>query len=240
MTTASDFRPDGPTPLTSESWRRDYTLTRVLGGANSAIRSPAESEIATFWTEHTAQQFARVFGYLVDHYGLSVPDTARLMAILWTGAADAIIGCWDAKYTYSFWRPVTAIAAGGGSSDLSADSTWLPFATTPNHPEYPSAHGCYTGAVTTLIAGYFGTTKVHITVDSTVFQDGVHTRTFEDTRGFMDEVLWARIYAGFHYYHSLEVGRDLGAAIALQLLRAHFGIQGSGPRISGRKRRDPS
>jgi hypothetical protein len=237
MTTASDFRPDGPAPLGSEPWKRDYTLTRMLGGVNSTMRSAAESEIAIFWTEHTSQQFARVFGYLVDNYGLGVPDTARMMAMFWTGAADAIIGCWDAKFTYNFWRPVTAIIAGGASSDLQADAAWLPLGTTPNHPEFPSAHGCYTGAVTTLMAGYFGTTKVHVIIDSTALPDGVHTHTFEDTRDMMDEVFWARIYAGFHYYHSLEVGRDLGITIARELLRAHFGVQGSSP--EGRNHAQP-
>jgi hypothetical protein len=233
MNTAADFRPDGPTPLGSEPFKRDYTLTRLLGGANSPMRSVAESEIAIFWTEHTSQQFARVFGYLVDNYGLNVPDTARMMVMFWTGAADAIIGCYDAKYNYNFWRPVTAVIAGGGSPDLQADGAWLPFGTTPNHREYPSAHACFTGAVTMLIAGYFGTTKVHVVIDSTALQDGVHTHTFEDTRDVMDEVFWARIYAGFHYYHSLEVGRDLGATIARELLRAHFGLAGSSPEIRG-------
>src|SRR5205085_9231687 len=134
-------------------WEKGYNITRLLGSANSTIRSPAESEIGLFWTEHTAQQYARAFGYIVDNYGLSLADTARLMATLWTGYADAIIACWDAKFTYSFWRPVTAITAGGGNSDLQADSAWLPLATTPSHPEYPTAHGCITSAVTTGIAG---------------------------------------------------------------------------------------
>ena len=165
----------------------------------------------------------------MDQYKLSVADSAKMMAILWTGAADAIIGCYDAKYTYNFWRPVTAFGAGGGNSDLQADPLWSPLSTTPNHPEYPSAHNCFTGAVTNLIAGYFGTTKIHIVVDSLAFSDGVHTHTFEDTRDLMDEVFWARLYAGFHFYHSLEVGRDLGAAVARGLLQDHFGPQGSGP-----------
>ncbi len=227
MATAADFRPDGPTPLGSEPWKRDYNLTRLLGGMNSNMRSAAESEVAVFWTEHTGQQYARVFGYLANNYGLSVPDTARMMAMLWTAYADAIVGCFEAKYTYSFWRPVTAIPAGGASSDLQADAAWLPLGTTPNHPEYPAAHGCITGAVTTMIAGYFGSTRIHIVVDSKAFQEGLHTHTFEDTRDFMDEVFWARIYAGFHYYHSLEDGRALGTTIAHELLRAHFGLQGS-------------
>ncbi len=228
MSTAADFLPDGPTPLESERWKRDYNLTRLLGGANSTMRSAAETEIALFWTEHTAQQFARAFGYLSDNYALSVPNTARMMAMLWTGSADAIIGCYSAKYTYGFWRPVTAVEAGGGNSDLQADPTWRPLATTPNHPEYPAAHVCFTGAVSTLIAGYFGTTKTRVVVDSMAFQDGPHTHTFGDTRDLLDEVFWARIYAGIHFYHSVEDGRQLGATIAREILRTHFRPQQSG------------
>jgi hypothetical protein len=48
------------------------------------------------------------------------------MAILWTGAADAAIGCWDAQFTYNFWRPVTAVRAGGGNPGLVADADWTP------------------------------------------------------------------------------------------------------------------
>jgi hypothetical protein len=235
MTTASDFRPDGPTPLGSEAWKRDYNLTHLLGGANSTLRSAAETEIGIFWTEHTGQQYARAFGYLADNYGLNVPDTARMMATLWTGFADAIIGCWDAKFTYSFWRPVTAINAGGGNSSLQADSAWLPLAATPNHPEYPTAHGCITSAVTTALAGYFGTTRIHIVMDSTAFQDGVHTHTFEDTRDWIDEVFWARMYAGIHFYHSLEDGRQLGTTIARAMLRTHFGPLHGNPDTSSEK-----
>lgn len=170
MSTAADHRPDGPPSLGSETWKRDYTLTRVLGGKVSDLRSATETEIGLFWTEHNGQQYARAFGYLADAYGLSVPETARMMAVLWTGLADSFIGCWDAKYTYGFWRPVTAIQAGGGNSALTADPAWLSLGTTPGHPEYPSAHGCATGAVTTLIARYFGTTKVHVVVDSKRFR----------------------------------------------------------------------
>jgi hypothetical protein len=232
MTTAADHRPDGPTPLGSEPWKRDYTLTRVFGDKVSVLRSEAESEIGLFWTEHTGQQYARAFGYLANTYALSVTDTARLMAVLWTGYADAVIGCFDAKYTYGFWRPVTAIQAGGGNSGLVADTAWSSLGTTPNHPEYPAAHGCVTGAVSTLIAGYFGTTKVHFVVDSKAFQDGIHTHTFEDTRDLMDEVFWARIYAGFHYFHSLEDGRQLGSTVARQLLRNHFRLENDNSELS--------
>ena len=229
MKAAADFLPDGPTALNSEDWKRDYNLTRLYGGTDSTIRSTAETEIGVFYTEHTGQQYARMFNTLATKNNLGVEDSARMLAMLWTGYADAAIGCFNAKYKFGFWRPVTAIPTGGGSAglpvstDTPADPTWMPSGgATPNHPEYPAAHGCITSAVSTLIADFFGTTRVTFTVDSKVFTDGLHQHTFTDTRDLMDEVFWARIYAGFHFYHSLEAGRQLGQSVAGQVFRNHF------------------
>jgi hypothetical protein len=222
MKSASDVLPDPPRALRSEPWSRDYNLTRNYGGTNTTARSAAETEIGVFWTEHTGQQYARVFNNLVSNNNLGTADAARLMAMLWTGIADAAIGCFNGKYKYGFWRPVTAIQAGGGNADTSADPTWVPLGTTPNHPEYPAAHGCLTGAATTLIAGFFGATRVHVVTDSLAFTNGVHQHVFEDTRDWMDEVFWARIYAGFHFYNSLEAGRQLGETVAQGVMRNHF------------------
>ncbi len=222
MKAASDHLPDPPDTVSSETWKRDYNLTRIYGGANSTVRSAAETEIGVYWTEHTGQQYARAFNYLVTNNNLGTVDASRLMAMLWTGVADSAIGCFNGKYKYGFWRPVTAIPAGGGSTDLSPDPTWSPLGTTPNHPEYPAAHGCLTGAASTLIADFFGTTRVHVVTDSVAFTDGVHQHVFEDTRDWMDEVFWARMYAGFHFYHSLEAGRQLGQTVAQGVARNHF------------------
>jgi len=230
MKAAADFLPNGPAALNSEDWNRDYNLTRIYGGTNSTIRSAAETEIGVFYTENTGQQYARMFNALVNANGLGIADSARMMAMLWTGYADAAIGCFNAKYKFGFWRPVTAIPAGSDSSPLlgspavlSADPTWTPSGgATPAHPEYPAAHGCITGAVSTLIADFFGTTRVTVSVDSKAFTDGLHQHTFTDTRDLMDEVFWARIYAGFHFYHSLEAGRQLGQSVAGQVARNHF------------------
>ncbi|HEY1754570.1 MAG TPA: vanadium-dependent haloperoxidase [Bryobacteraceae bacterium] len=227
---AADFLPDGPTSLTSEDWKRDYNLTRIYGGTDSTIRSAAETEIGVFYTENTGQQYARMFNTLATANNLGIADSARMMAMLWTGYADAAIGCFNAKYKFGFWRPVTAIPAGsdvtlapGAQVDFPADITWSPSGgATPSHPEYPAAHGCITGAVSSLIADFFGTTRVTVAVDSKAFTDGLHTHTFTDTRDLMDEVFWARIYAGFHFYHSLEAGRQLGQSVASQVTRNHF------------------
>jgi hypothetical protein len=220
MTSAAQFFPDeGPDALNSQQWIDDYTETMTLGAINSAARTPQQTEIGLFWTEHTGQQYGRAFRNLATQKGLNTSDTARLMAMLWAGYADAGIGCWNAKFFFSFWRPVTAIHAGGGNPALTADPNWAPLASTPAHPEYPAAHGCATGAVSTILAGYFGTQMVQFSVDSLVTHT---THTYDSTNDLMQEVEAARIYAGFHYHHSVREGRELGRKVAHHLLKEFF------------------
>lgn len=220
MTSAAQFLPDeGPPALDSQQWIDDYNQVKILGAINSSVRTASQTEIGLFWTEHTGQQYARAFRKLATQRGLSTLDTGRLMAMLWAGFADAGIGCFNAKYSFSFWRPVTAIQAGGGNAALTADTSWLPLGTTPNHPEYPAAHGCVTGAVSTILAAYFGTPNVVFSVDSLVTNT---THTFTRTSDLMHEVEDARIYAGFHYHHSVIQGSVLGRKVASQLAQRYF------------------
>ncbi len=222
MKSASQFLPPGPYALSNEQWVADYNLTRLFGESKSSLRTAGQTEIGLFWTDEPQQQDARAWNYLIQTYKLNVMDSARLMAILWTGEADALIGCFNAKYKFSFWRPVTAIRAGGGNSELTADSDWTSLGITPNHPEYPAAHACVTSAVSMLVADYFGTQRVHVIVDSLVFSDGVHTHTFSSTTDWFDEVFWARIYSGFHFLHSLRDGTELGRRVSRQLFDENF------------------
>ncbi len=77
--------------------------------------------------------------------------------------ADALIACFDAKYHYAFWRPVTAIRAGNTDDNgrTIGDPAWSPLLpATPNHPEYPSAHSCITPSGGRVVARF-----LRITVD---------------------------------------------------------------------------
>ena len=220
MTNAGQFLPDeGPPALDSQQWMHDYNQVKTLGELNSTLRTPSQTEIGLFWTDHTGAQYGRAFRNLITQKELSTSDSARLMAMLWTGYADAAIGCWNAKFSFSFWRPVTAIQAGGGNPALAADPSWLPLATTPSHPEYPAAHGCVTGAVATVLAEYFQTSHIRFSVDSLVTKT---THTFTSSDQLVSEVEDARIYAGFHYHHSVVQGRLLGKKVAHQLMRRYF------------------
>jgi len=89
---------------------------------------------------------------------LTFSEEARLLALLNAAMADADIACWDAKYYYVFWRPVTAIQLAGtdGNPSTTADPGWLPLLITPAIPDYPSGHTALSGAAGTVLATYFG------------------------------------------------------------------------------------
>jgi hypothetical protein len=221
MHSASQFRPEPPYPLTSEEWANDYNQVKTIGALNSTVRTAGQTEIALFWTDHVGMQYSRAFRALATARNLSIADTARLFAMLYTTGADAAIGCWDAKYHYSFWRPVTAIENGAidGNPATAPDPAWQPILATPNHPEYPSAHSCVTGSVATTLKHFFGTPNVTVVLSSSVTNT---TRTFTRLEEWEREVEMARIYAGFHYHHSVVEGVGLGRNVSNQLTREYF------------------
>jgi hypothetical protein len=222
MRNASQFLPDEPPPaLGSDEWAQNFNETKTLGAINSTVRTPAQTEIGLFWTEQTTRQYARAFRALAIAHALDTSETARLFAMMWAGFADSFIGCMNAKYHFSFWRPVTAIRNAGlaGNPLTVADPTWTPLGVTPNHPEFPAAHGCVTGSVARTLERFFGTDKVTLVVSSTVTNT---THTFTNTEDLEEEIFGARIYAGFHYRHSLVEGFELGHNVVKQMVRHYF------------------
>ena len=221
MSSPSEFRPGPPPALTSKEWADDYNQVKALGAVDSAVRTPQQTEIGLFWTDHVGTQYSRAFRALVAARNLDVSDSARFFATMFTTGADALIGCWDAKYHYSFWRPVTAIPNGDidGNPDTIKDPAWMPLLATPNHPEYPSAHSCQTGSYAAALKNFFGTPHVTLVVSSTVTNT---THTFTNTKDWEKEVEYARIYAGFHYHNSVVQGVVLGKKVSDQVSREFF------------------
>ena len=217
----AQFLPEPPPDLLSDDWADDYNEVKTLGAINSTVRTPEQTEIGLFWTDHTTAQFGRVLRAKAIALNLGLADTARLFAMAYAASADGIIGCYNAKYHYSFWRPVTAIRNGGidGNPETEPDPNWSPLVTTPSHPEYPSAHGCLTGAFGNTLKAYFGNPNVQLSIDSVVTGT---THNFNDIRQLEDEVGAARIYTGFHYHHSMVQGFVLGRKVAQNLARNYF------------------
>jgi hypothetical protein len=199
--------------LDSNRWAKEFNETKSLGGANSTTRTAEQTEIGRFYTEHCGSQYARSLRDLAAAQGMSLADNARLFAQLYVTWADAWIAGWDSKLFYSFWRPVTSIRAGetDGNPKTDSDSSWTPLATTPNHPEYPGAHGFFTAAYAEVLRRFFGTRRVNTTFTSTVTGT---SRAFNTTDDLIDEIVEARIYGGMHYRTSSERGVQLGKKVA--------------------------
>jgi hypothetical protein len=221
MSSPSEFRPDPPFSLMSAEWADDFNQVKALGAVNSTVRTADQTATALFWTDHVGSQYSRAFRALAVARNLDISDTARLFATLYVSAADAAIGCWDAKYHYSFWRPVTAInnASIDGNPATDSDSSWKPLGATPNHPEYPSAHSCVTSSVANGLKNFFGTPNVTFEVSSAV--TGA-THTFIRISDWEKEVEYARIYAGFHYHNSVVQGIGLGKKVADKVAAGYF------------------
>ena len=222
----NQFRPDGPDPLTSNAYADDFIETRDYGRADSIFRSPEQTDIVHFWAEHTYVHWNRNLIGLAISRGLSLRDTARLFAMVHTAAADAIIAGFEAKYYYATWRPRTAIprADTDGNPDTDADPTWIPLLTV-NHPEYPSAHGFWSTAVTDVVASFFGTNKVTwtiVTPQSAVPQVIQTERTYYSLNALMREIDDARVWAGLHWRHSMRNGDQIGRKVASHVVRNFF------------------
>jgi hypothetical protein len=222
LDSADQFRPDGPPALDSKKWARDYNEVKEIGSSTSTTRTPEQTLAARFWAEAPVQQAHGSFRKFVADHDLDVTEAARFMAMISVTYADALIACFDAKYHYAFWRPITAIRAGGtdGNDATVGNPAWSPLLpATPNHPEYPSAHSCVTPAGGRVIAKFLGTNHIDFTIPSLT---GLGDRHYADVDDLQDEVGNARIWGGIHYRTAVEDGIEIGKKTAHQVLDHHF------------------
>jgi hypothetical protein len=217
----AQFRPGPPPTLDSFRYARDFEETRLYGAKSGSLRTAEQTETALFWTELVHTQYNRTLRDLVTRLGLDLRGAARALALGTTVIADSFIACWDAKYAYGFWRPVTAIPAGDsdGNRRTDADPLWEPLAPTPNHPEYPSAHTCGTAALGATAAALVGGNRIELDVSSTVTGT---TRHFDRVKDLQRDIENARVYIGYHWRTSDEAGTRLAERVARWTLKRYF------------------
>lgn len=219
MTGGSQFRPPTPPALDSAEYATAFNEVKSLGRVDSTTRTADQTQIAVFWKDPAASAYA--FGHWNEiaqqvsaERGLDLVADAHLFALLNIATADAIISCWDAKYTYNFWRPVTAIQFAGDSAlnpATESDSTWTPLITTPNFPSYTSAHSTVSGAAAAVLTSLFGPSYHFITGSKGL--PGV-TRSFDSFDAAAAEAGQSRIYGGIHFQFDNQNGLASGHALA--------------------------
>ena len=147
-----------------------------------------------------------------------------MLAMVHVATANALIACFEAKYFYLGWRPQYAIPQGDvdGNPDTAGDLLWTPLVATPNHPEYPAAHGCLTGAEARVLSGFLGTDRIELDLTSTAPGVEKTTRHYKTADELTTEIVGARVWGGIHYRRSVTEGLELARKVASQALGRYF------------------
>jgi hypothetical protein len=216
------FRPGPPVSLSSKEWAADYNEVKVYGARDSTRRTAEETETARFWLMTGPQAYHPIAWQIIAARHLKLLDSARFMAMYSTALTDAYIAVFDAKYRYNFWRPVTAIRNGdlAGNPDTQIDATWQPLDATPMHPEYPCAHCILSAAASAVVESTGGLGELREISLTSASLPGI-THRWTSLESFTDEVANARIWAGFHYRSSAQVGATMGREVG-RYVATHF------------------
>jgi hypothetical protein len=243
---ADQFHVPPPPRLTSKEYADAFNEVKNYGGdgiTTPTLRTPEQTMIGLFWgcdgspgISTPPRMYNQIAETLAVQEGSSEVQTARLFALVNLALADAGISCWDVKYDYEFWRPVTAIrdAALDGNVRTTADPNWTPLGApadngsgtnfTPPFPAYTSGHATFGAALFRTMANFFGTDQANFTVSSDEFngitldQNGsvrpVVTRSFTSFSQAAEENGQSRIYLGIHWKFDKEQGIRQGTQIA--------------------------
>jgi hypothetical protein len=203
------FRPKAPPALDSRTYTADYNESRDLGRATDTNRTAEQSATAVFWSPSASALWSANIRSLAT--GMNLLTAARFEAIGMAAVVNALIASWDGKYTYMFWRPVTALRAGDtdGNSETEPDPAWTPLIVTPSHPEYPAAHTTVGASVLGFYTVWFGTDQFPLAFKG----NGGTVRYYTNVREIHAEEGNARVWGGMHWRNSTEVGTRVGSRV---------------------------
>jgi hypothetical protein len=224
MKSNSQFRVDPPPDLTSEQWAEDYNEVRTVGSLTSTVRTVEQTDIGYFWADSGPVLWQNALRYISRNYLNDIGDSARMYALTEVALADAQIACWESKYFYNFWRPITAIRLGDqdGNRGTKLDPDWQPLINTPNFPEYPSGHASTSGAVSHMLRLFFGSDVLNFQMATTNPNAAQKIRFFTRFSQAENEVVDARVYVGIHYRNTDRVSRAQGLHVANWVFKNYF------------------
>ena len=212
---ATQFRSAPPPALSSARYARVYQEVLEVGARDSTQRPPDRTKVAKFYAEFgDAPLWNQVGRQLAAVHGQSLAQNARTFALLNVALHDLVVALVETKYHYHFWRPETAIPAGGtdGNPRTQADADFVPLITTPCHPSYGSGHAATSGAGREVLAREFGERGHRITVTDPAAPGEVleYSALEEITRDIDD----ARVFGGIHFRTDQIAGAEQGHRVA--------------------------
>jgi hypothetical protein len=212
---ANQFRPGPPPKLTSNEYTDAFNEIESLGIENSTTATADEALTGRFWNGAIQNYWNEITQTVSQAHNLTTAENARLFALLNLSLADGAIAFYDAKYTYNFWRPVTAIRAAGtdDNPETLANPGWLPeVGKTAPDPSYPGAHAVISAAAAEVLRSFFGRDRFDLNVTSEVLPGAI--RSFTSFSAAAEEATLSRIFAGQHFRFDLTTGSRLGREVA--------------------------
>jgi hypothetical protein len=203
------FRPPSPPALDSATYLNGLAEVHSVGQDTSATRTPEQTDTALFWEQSSINAYNQVLRAILADSDRGLRWQSRLVAAFHVITIDAQIAVHEAKYTYVFWRPVTAIRIGS----VDPDPNWTPLFVSPRHPEYPSGHTGYAGAAQQVLAALLGR-KPEKPIALTSPTDPGVTHTFTKWSQITQENINGRVWEGVHFRFSDEVGARVGREVA--------------------------
>jgi hypothetical protein len=223
---ASQFRAEPPPALDSHQYAKDLNETEAYGALNSTVRTAEQTKIAFFWVGNNINQYNGTMQGVVADHNMDLVDAAHLFAMGNIVSTDAGIACYDSKFFYLAWRPITAIrnADKDGNPDTTADPNWQSLLGVPGHPEYPSQHGCFTSAFSDALAAALHTQHIDVNMGGGEGGSSVLTATqhFATVHDIQQQVVDARVWLGFHFRNSVVQGEKVGNNVAAWELKQFF------------------
>ena len=213
MTRPTQFRPEAPPAVTSKRYARDYNEVKLYGVRTGSQRTDDQTDLANFWAGNT---FAAVFSGVRDVAAKNVDnvsDSSRLFALVAMSQADTIIGVWDAKFHYNYWRPQTAIQFGDvdGNPSTAGDAAWLPLINNPAYPDYTSGANGVSSSAMYSMEHIFETDSIEFSMTTTnTGPTNQDTRNYASFSQAIQEVVDARVLLGIHFRFADEASVKLG------------------------------
>jgi hypothetical protein len=222
LMSTSQYRTEGPLDMASAQYAAEFNEVKALGAATGSSRTDAQTQLARFYVANPMPMMNRAFREIAADRGLSIAEDARLFVLSSMSSADALIGCWDDKDYWSFWRPISAIrgAADDGNPATAPQADWLPFFPTPPYPDHPSGYNCFSAAMMHTAQDFFRTDQVGISLTSPVTGT---TLTYPRFTAVLKDTIDARIYLGYHFRTPDVQGAWLGKKVAQWVAKHYFG-----------------
>jgi len=207
------FRGRAPHDLGSRAYAADFNEVKEIGRATSSTRTPDQTAAAEYWgTTNATATIASIIRSVASGQGGTLADHARLLARVYTNAADALIVTWRDKARYSSWRPFTAIreAASDGNDATEADPDWTALIASPPYPEHPSGLSTFGSAVADTMQHFYGRDEAAF---SGTTPGGV-TRQFTSFSQLRNDIVEARIWSGVHFRFADTEAAKIGRKVA--------------------------